>query len=72
MQHKILEGMPEDEGVSFLVLAPDYYGEETVWHQVSWFEGSLYPDAKAYAIDYSDRIRLDGISAWVALPEVHD
>ena len=68
MQYEVLTGAPEDEGISFLVLAPDYYGDELVWHQVSWFEGNLYPDAKSYVIDRSDQICLDSISAWVALP----
>lgn len=46
----------EKEGKGFLVLAPTARGRgEVVWHQDSWFEGKLYPDALG-GLDRTDYI----------------
>lgn len=62
--------LPKEEGKSFLVLAPTVRGwGEVVWHQVSWFEGNLYPDALGGNVDYTDRIVLDAIIDYAELPK---
>ena len=65
-----LDNMPQKEGESFLVYAQNYEKDGMVWHQVSWFEGNLYPDAMSYNINYTDKIDLDTVTAWVALPKI--
>lgn len=62
--------LPKEEGKSFLVLAPTVRGwGEVAWHQVSWFEGNLYPDALGSNVDYTDRIVLDTIIDYAELPK---
>lgn len=62
--------LPKEEGKSFLVLAPIVRGwGEVAWHQVSWFEGNLYPDALGSNVDYTDRIVLDTIIDYAELPK---
>lgn len=62
--------LPKEEGENFLVLAPTVRGwGEVAWHQVSWFEGNLYPDALGSNVDYTDRIVLDTIIDYAELPK---
>lgn len=66
---RLKQGMPMDEGVSFLVLWEND-DNAMVAVQVSWFQGDLYPDSLGSEADYDDRINLAHITHWQPLPEL--
>jgi len=65
--HQISE-LQMPEGQPFLVLRHGNDACKSLIQQVQLFEGEMYPDDMAFAVDWKDRIT-DAV-AWCKLPEV--
>lgn len=75
MKFKPIQDLDMPEGEPFLVLRHGNDAHKFLIQQVQIFEGQMYPDALAFAIDWSDRIT-DAVGwmeiAQIAEPETID